>query len=58
MEKAMNDYTVYKHYHYSEIYHVEALNEQAAIEIVDDVEFDQDPDDIFQEFDFYSSHQK
>ncbi len=48
----MNDYTVYKHYHYCEIYHVEALNEKAAIEIVDDVEFDQDPDDIFQEFDF------
>lgn len=49
----MNEYTVIKNYHYCELYHVEALSEKAAIEMVDDVEFDQEPDDIIQDFDFY-----
>lgn len=50
----MNEYAVIKHYHYSEIYYVEAVSEKAAIEIVDAIDFHQDPDDIFQEFDFYT----
>lgn len=50
----MNEYAVIKHYHYSEIYYVEAVSERAAIEIVDAIDFDQDPDDIVQEFDFYT----
>lgn len=50
----MNEYAVIKHYHYAEIYYVEAVSERAAIEIVDAFDFDQEPDDEFQEFDFYT----
>ena len=53
-------YRVYRHYHYAEIYYVEANDEEDAIESLDNGlmtgVFD-DPDDIFTEFDFYDCHE-
>jgi hypothetical protein len=53
-------YRVYRHYHYAEIYYVEANDEEDAIEKLDagliHGDFD-DPDDVFTEFDFYDCHE-
>lgn len=49
----MNEYAVFKHYNYTEIYYVNAVSERAAILIVDDLHFDEEPDDVIQEFDSY-----
>lgn len=54
----MSEYVVFKHYHYSEVYYVNAVSERAAIEMVDDIEFDQEPDDIIQEFDYYNVYKE
>lgn len=54
----MSEYVVFKHYHYSEVYYVNAVSERAAIEMVDDIEFDQEPDDIIQEFDYYNAYKE
>lgn len=54
----MSEYVVFKHYHYSEVYYVNAVSERAAIEMVDDIEFDQEPDDIIQEFDHYDAYKE
>lgn len=54
----MSEYVVFKHYHYSEVYYVNAVSERAAIEMVDDIEFGQEPDDIIQEFDYYNAYKE
>ena len=56
----MKTYTVYRHYTYAEMFFIDAENEQEAIEKLDDGLMDgtyDEPDDIFQEFDFYDSHE-
>ena len=51
-------FRVLRFYHYAEMYDVEAETEKEAIEKLDegflDGEFDE-PDDIYQEFDFYEA---
>lgn len=44
-------YRVYKNYAYAEIYIVEANSENEAKDIVDKT--DNEPDEIYQDFDFY-----
>lgn len=51
----MKEYMVVKNYNYAEIYYVNATSSRHAISIVDDVTFDQEPDDIIQDFDFYDA---
>lgn len=51
----MKEYMVIKNYHYAEVYYVDATSSRHAISIVDDIEFDQEPDDIVQDFDFYDA---
>ena len=51
----MSEYAVFKQYHYSEIYYVNAVSERAAIEMLDDIEFGQEPDNIIKEFDHYDA---
>lgn len=49
-----NLYRIYKHYHYTEMFDIEAENPEQAIEILE-TDHDGDPDDIFKDFDFYNS---
>ena len=53
-------FKVTKFYHYAEMYDVEAETEKEAIEKLDegllDGEFGE-PDDIYQEFDFYEAYE-
>jgi hypothetical protein len=60
MSEESKEYKVYRHYHYAEIYYVKAQDEKEAISKLDEGfmtgEFD-DPDDFFQEFDFYDVHE-
>lgn len=47
----MKKYKVYKNYAYAEIYIVEANSEKEAQDVVDKSGIE--PDEIFQDFDFY-----
>jgi len=60
-DEELKTYRVYRHYHYAEIYYVDAESEEQAISKLDygfiHGEFDE-PDDIFQEFDFYNVYEE
>ena len=51
MGEVVKGFIVFKHYHYSEIYYIEAENQEAAIEYLETES--PECDNIYQEFDFY-----
>jgi len=51
----MEEYKVFKHYYYIEIYKVEAESEEAARAIIDDVECEIEPISEYYEFNHYET---
>lgn len=48
----MNKYKLTKHYVYAEFFNIEANSLDEAYNIVNDIEWNEDPDDSYEEFDF------